>query len=244
MQTCRLGSWCGETVASITALLSHQMTWRARMKNQWSCLCLVRPLVGLLFGQIPDASFLLLSRRLSISVHRITMGVRAMQNSPCSTVTIALHLVQSFTPRQSGWQMLPNQNSNVYTHTAHTLHRRKWLQKVRGYGKAEPLFLRDKTKKLAAKWTLETESFNSRHPEDIRSCDFCSPHPTLVTCEDVKSTVECVSLGDVFVCLITLVQLEVQIHGHPNQVWAGAATNRTYPLWSVCLALFLLSSLE
>lgn len=81
--------------------------------------------MGLLFWQIPDASFLLLSLCLSIPVHCITMGVRAMQNSPCSTVTIALHLVQSFTPRQSGWQMLPNQNSNVYTHTAHTLHRHK-----------------------------------------------------------------------------------------------------------------------
>lgn len=163
MQTFKLGSWCGETVGSITALLSHQMMWRARMKNQWSCLCLVSPLARLLLQQIADGSLFLLSRCLYISVHHITMGVRSMWNSPRSTFTIALHLVQSFTPRQSGWQTLPNQNSNVYTHTAHTLHRRKWVQKVQGCGKSELLFLRHKTINLQQSEHLR-QSFINRHP--------------------------------------------------------------------------------
>lgn len=115
-----------------------------------------------------------LSLSVHLSVHHITMGVRSMSNSSCSTFTVSLHLVQSFTPRRSGWQMLPNKNSNVYTHTAHTLHRRKWLQKVKGCGKSEPLFLRHKTINLQQSEHLRQEFFKNKHPEDIESYAFCS----------------------------------------------------------------------
>lgn len=58
-----------------------------------------------------------------------------------------------------------------------------------------------------------------------------------------RSTVLNVSVWEIFfVCPITLVQFE--FHSQPNQIWAGAATNRTCPLCGVCAWLFLLNSLE
>lgn len=43
-----------------------------------------------------------------------------------------------------------------------------------GLGKVRTLVFKAQNNKLAAKWTLEIESFKNRHPEDIKSYAFCS----------------------------------------------------------------------